>query len=123
MKPAAFFTVALNTFLIIFASAHVQAQSTTQTPLSVYDANGQAIGAVTGFTFTVSGRSPGLINIPPVPVVALRGGGLVLMAGVLRNQLVGTQPQIYFESSDCSGTPLLPSLGGHCLPQLLYRAI
>jgi hypothetical protein len=88
-------------------AAPVQAQSIT--PLSVYDANGKSVGPVLGFAdprFSVN------IQIGPAPIVALRTNGLVVVLGVLQLELFGTQPTLFFESTDCSGTPLLPALTG-----------
>jgi hypothetical protein len=69
--------------------------------LGVYDANGSFLGSIVGIDSVGSGG-------PDRPFIAMRIGDVAFVVKVFIDRFGGNQPNVMFESANCSGSAFLP---------------
>ena len=107
----------IGVVLLLFFSAfpaYPQAPLRSVQGLAVYDDNGKRVGSVVGF-----GGGPRVGALPPV--VVLTSNGLLFTLSVLRNRFVGTDGALFFQSTDCSGTPFFETAFEPATPHSFVR--
>lgn len=93
--------------------------------LNVFEANGKRLGPVLSFSpLTPNTDQLSFGAASASPVVAFKVGDNLLVVAVARDRFFGTERQVYFESTDCSGTPLFDaSVLNTGFPGLLPRSV
>ena len=107
----------IGVVLVLFFSAFPAYPQTALRPLqglTVYDDNGKKVASAIGF-----GGGPRVGALPPV--IAFTSNGFLLTLSVLRNRFVGTDGGLFFQSTDCSGTPFFETAFEPATPHSFVR--